>query len=95
MHDDTKHADPPLPRPGTWLTVGRILIALLAGWSVLLGLSMGLGSLRWLYAINEHPPQPPGQMVAIIPIFGAGLGALLTLLGGVCLAMLVRRIRTR
>ncbi|CAN5162994.1 hypothetical protein BH11PLA2_BH11PLA2_33310 [soil metagenome] len=67
------------PRP-----VNRTLLAIGGGFSafsLLVGLSMAFGSLKWLIAMEEQPIEPPGQMVGIIPIAGIFFGGLLGIMG--------------
>lgn len=66
--------------------IAAIVLALL----VLVGVALLIGSLSWLKDLNAQPRQPPGQIVAIIPMLGCVVGVAIATVGFIGLIVLWR-----
>lgn len=72
--------------------VGWVLFSLLT----LIGLLVLAASLYWVVDLNSRPIEPPGQIVAIVPIAGLVIGTLTGAAGvGGLAAMILWRRTTR
>ncbi len=96
--DDRRMSDlaPTGPR-GTVLLVLRLVTAVASVLTLLCGVALCVASGLWLVDLEQEPREPPGQIVALIPLAGAAVGAALGLIGvvGLALAILSQRLAGR
>ncbi len=72
---------------GTVVLVLRVVAAVASVLALLGGAGLFVASGLWLVDLEQEPREPPGQIVAIIPLAGAAIGAALGLIGAVGLAL--------
>ena len=84
-------------RPGTTGIVVRTIGMIVSVIAFLVGGGLMAMSLAWLWEIDQNPPEPPGQMVAIIPMAGAAGGFLLmaVAVGGIASLLYIMRMAWR
>lgn len=64
-------------RPGTTGIVVRTIGMIVSVIAFLVGGGVMAISVAWLWDLYEHPPKPPGQLAAIVPMAGVVGGFLL------------------
>ena len=81
----------------TGLIVLGVFVAVASVLALLGGAGLLVASGLWLADLRQEPREPPGQIVALIPLAGAAVGAVLGLVGvaGLTLVIVSRLARRR
>lgn len=92
--EDSRRASDAAP---TGLIVLGVLVAVASVLALLGGAGLLVACGLWLADLRQEPREPPGQIVALIPLAGAAVGAVLGLVGvaGLTLVIVSRLARRR